>query len=330
MSLQFAYGNGVLVLPAAVIPHLHRATKRDVAVLMALALEPALQTDTENAKARAAAALSLSLGEVETAIGFWRGTGVLSVCEQEGQASVQTAVPAATAPAAAAGDRTVPKVVSDRGLPVYSTEELAGVLEHRQGLSALINECQRVMGKVFNTREIGMIAGLRDYLELGEDYIILLLSHCARMEKKSMRYVEKMAISLHDEGVTKAADLEERLQRIEVMSGAIGKIRTMFGLNSRALSTKETGMVEKWLCTMKYEEDVLQAAYEVMINAIGDASIPYANSILERWYAAGYRTLEDVEQAIAAYRQQKNNAQGSFDVDDFFEAALKRSYGEIK
>lgn len=325
MSLQFVYGNGVLVLPAAVVPHLHRATKKDVSVLMALALEPTLMTDMEHARSHVAAALSLSTGEVEAAIGFWRGVGVLTACEQEGAVDPVQAVPAVQVE-----EKTAPKVVADGGLPVYSTEELAGVLERRQGLSALIDECQRVMGKVFNTREINLIAGLRDYLELEEEYIILLLSHCVRMEKKSLRYVEKMAISLHDEGVTAASDLEERLQRIEIMSSAIGRIRTMFGLNSRALTAKEKGMVEAWLCSMRYDDDVLRAAYEVTVNAIGKASIPYTNSVLERWYAAGYRTLEDVERAIVAYKQEKNNARGSFDVDDFFEAALKRSYGEIK
>lgn len=325
MSLQFVYGNGVLVLPAAVLPHLHRATKKDLAVLMALACEPTLGTDEEGAKARVAATLSVSIGEVEAAIGFWRGANVLSACEQAAQASVQ-AVPAQ--PPRAEEKKETPKVVADGGLPAYSTEELAGVLERRAGLSALIDECQRVMGKVFNTREISLIAGMRDYLELEEEYIVLLLSHCVRMEKKSLRYVEKMAISLHDEGVTNATDLEERLHRIETMSGAIGKIRTLFGLNSRALTAKEKGMVESWLCSMQYGDEVLKAAYEVTVNAIGKASIPYANSILERWYAAGYRTLADVEQAIAAYKQQKTNGQGSFNVDDFFEAALKRSYGD--
>ena len=326
MSLQFVYGNGVLALPAAVLPHCSRATKKDLAVLMALACDPLLGADTEGAKGRAAAALSVSMGDVEAAIGFWRGAGILA----DADAAATPVQPVQAVQPVQTGEKEVPKVVADGGLPAYSTEELAGVLERRQGLSALIDECQRVMGKVFNTREIGMIAGLRDYLELTEEYIILLLSHCVRMEKKSMRYVEKMAISLHDEGVTEASDLEERLQRIEVMSSAIGKIRTMFGLSSRALTAKEKGMVENWLCVMKYEDDVLRAAYEVMVNAIGKASIPYANSILERWHAAGYRTLADVEQAIAAYRQQKTNAQGSFDVDDFFEAALKRSYGDIK
>ena len=118
------------------------------------------------------------------------------------------------------------------------------------------------------------------------------------------------------------------MHRIEMMASAIGKIRTMFGLSSRALTTKEKDMVEKWLLTMKYDDSVLKMAYEMTVDAIGKASIPYANSILERWHAEGYHTVEEIERAIAEYRRQKDGDKSSFNADDFWEAALKRSYGE--
>ena len=110
------------------------------------------------------------------------------------------------------------------------------------------------------------------------------------------------------------------------MASATGKIRAMFGLSSRALTAKERGMIEGWICHMQYADDVIELAYEITVNAINKASIPYANTILERWYAEGYKTLEDVQNAIADYRRKKTNDAASFDVDDFFEAALKRSY----
>ncbi len=329
MKVRFTYGNGVLTLPAAVMQHIDKATKRDIRVLLALAAEPMACVDLAVARARVAAALSVSEGEVEGALGFWRGTGILTVTETESEpctatADVQVPVTVTEAPAA----KPAPKVIADGGLPSYSTEELTGVLERRKGLSALIDECQRVMGKVFNTREINLIAGMLDYLEMSEEYILLLLSHCVRMEKKSIRYVEKMALSLHDEGVVEASDLEERLQHIEMMAGSVGKIRKMFGASSRALTTKEKRMVEKWICTMKYSDEIIQMAYEITVDATGDASFPYANSILERWFAEGYRTVEDINNALTEYRRKKNNPNSSFDVDEFFEAALKRTYGD--
>ena len=238
---------------------------------------------------------------------------------------MQSAVSAADTQQAAA-----PVVLSDKGLPVYSRQELAGILERRRDLAHLVDDCQQAFGKIFNTNEIGIIAGLADYLGLDGEYILLLLTHCRNMEKKSLRYVEKMAITLHDEGIHDARDLEQRLHRIEVMADATGRVRALFGITSRALTSKEKAVLENWICHMQYGEEMLRRAYEMTVDAIGKASIPYANKILERWYADGYRTVQDVERALSDYKRKKAGDGTSFDVDEFFEAALKRTYGDGK
>lgn len=314
MTLHFTYGTGVLNLPSAVLSHIDRAGKRELRVLLALAAK--LPADDATLAAAVSDATGLSPAEVDSAIAFWRGTGVL-LTEESAQAT-------APAPQPARAER---KPLPDKGLPSYSTDELSRVLESRREFASLVDACQQTFGKIFNAAEVGIIAGMVDYLGVDGEYVLLLLSHCVRMEKKSLRYAEKTAISLYDEGVTDAAALEERLNRIELLNTAVGQIRTMFGVGSRALSTKEKRMVEQWVCVMQYGMDVLQLAYEATVDAIHEPSFAYANTILERWHAAGYRTTEDVERALAEYRRAKAGG-SSFDVDDFFEAALKKTYGE--
>ena len=319
MKLRFTYGNGAVVLPAAVLAYIGRAGERELRVLLSLAADPMAAIDLDVAAEAAAARLSLSRRELDAALAFWRGTGLVAI--EEGEA---LAMPAASGATPAAPQ---PRVIADKGLPAYSTDELNEILARRSELSALVDECGAIFGKILNPSEVKIIAGLLDYLGLEGEYILLLMTHCARIEKKSLRYLEKIAISLHDEGILAAADLEEHLHRKEALEGAVGRIRTMFGVRSRALTSKEKKMLENWICVMQYDDAVLTRAYEITVDSIGEASFPYANSILERWYAAGYRTIEDVESAIAEYRKKKNNAASSFDVDDFFEAALKRTYG---
>ena len=308
------------MLPVQVVQHVDKANKKDIKILLSLAAEPMARLDLAAACRSVAQRLSLTESEVDAAIAFWRGAGVISVLD-EGETAL-----AAPTPSEEKQTEAAPRVIADGGLPAYSSTELSGLLERRRELASLVDECQRVFGKIFNTHEVSQIAGMVDYLGFDGDYILSLLSHCVRMEKRSLRYAEKMALTLHDEGITECAVLEERLHRIELMATSIGKIRTMFGLSARALTTKEKRMVERWVCQMQYSDDVLRLAYETTVNAINEASIPYANTILERWYAEGYRTMADVEKALAEYRRKKT--EGSFDVDDFFEAALKRTYGE--
>ena len=308
--MQFVYGTRVSVLPHAVCAHLDKATKKDIRILLELAANAGADSAT------LAKAAGVSASEVDASLAFWRGTGVLTV-----DGEVAQNAPATT-------EAVAVKVVADKGLPSYSMDELSEVLSRRTELAQLVNDAQQAFGKVFNTAEIAIVAGLVDYLGLDEEYVLLLLTHCRNMEKKSLRYVEKMAISLHDEGIHNAADLEQRLHNIEIMAKESGKVRAMYGITSRALTTKEKTMIEKWICVMHYDEEMLRRAYEITVDSTTKPSIPYANSILERWYAEGYRTLADVDAALADYKRKKAGDGSSFDVDEFFEAALKRTYGE--
>ncbi len=322
MKLEFIYGTGVLVLPASVNTCAAQATAADWRVLCAFAADTALCEDCAKSTAAIAAQLSLPEAAVSASLAFWRGAGVLaeaavSASKQGGARAVATPSPAAK----------TAKPIPDKGLPTYSSEELADIAEGNKDFAALIGACQQTFGKIFNTAEVGIIAGLTDFLGLEGDYILLLLSHCVRMEKKSLRYAEKTALSLYDDGVTDATSLEERLQRIETMATATGKIRTMFGMASRAFTSKEKAMIEKWVCVMKYDMEVLKLAYDSTVNAIGKASVSYTNTILERWYAEGYKNAEDVTRAMEEYRRRKMGG-SSFDADDFFNAALKNTYGE--
>jgi len=79
---------------------------------------------------------------------------------------------------------------------------------------------------------------------------------------------------------------------------------------------------------MKYDTEVIRLAYEATVNAIGKASISYTNTILERWFAEGYKTVEDVTAAMEEYRRKKLGG-SSFDADEVLNAMLKKTYGEV-
>ncbi len=314
--LDFVFGNHVLVLPRAALTAGANATATDWRVLCAFAASPEYCAD-ENGAFSVARELSLSESEVQASLAFWRGAGVIVQAKSDTKAEPKMPPPTKTA-------RSLP----DKGLPTYTTEELAEIVGGNKDFAALIGACQQTFGKIFNTAEVNIIAGLIDYLGLEGDYILLLLSHCVRMEKKSLRYAEKTALSLYDDGVTSASALEERLQRIETMASATGKIRAMFGLASRAFTSKEKAMIEKWVCVMKYDTEVLRLAYDTTVNAIGKPSLSYANTILERWFAEGYKTVEDVTNAMEEYRRKKLGG-SSFDADEVLSAMLKKTYGEV-
>lgn len=337
MEWKWNYGQGVLVLPSTV-PEAD-ATPEQLRVLLWLASDPTLFAKPAQL-ARLAGADRDEIGEI---LDFWQSVGVLSdgkeVQESKKAQRKPTDKPAKSATAKPMADTkpaTEAKPAAEAKpaflaradeLPNYSTAELSDLLEKSQSLRMLVNEAQNIWGKVFNPYEAQLLVGLSDYLRLDNEYILLLLAHSKRIGKKSLREVERYALRLVDDGVTDAAALEEFVKRTEARRTLQGKIRAMFGLGSRSFTAKENAMLDNWI-SYGYGEDIIRRAYEITVGAINEPSLPYANSILERWHSEGLTTAAQIDAKLDAEREKKGQAvmTGSFDTDDFFEAALKRSY----
>lgn len=315
MKIQWNFGGRVLTLPSAVAEV--EASPRQLRLLFLLASG----VDTIPALA---AAMEGTATETEEILAFWQAAGVLQT---------DLALPAVKnepAPAKPAHK----KLARADEIPTYSLAELNAMMERRRSLRTMIDEAQQILGKMLNTYEINILLGMVDYLELDEDYILLLLAHCVRIDKRGLRMIERYAISLIDRGITTASALEEQLQLIEIQYALEGKVRKIFGLKSRSLTAKEQKLIASW-AGFGYGEDVIRRAYEITVDTIHEPSMQYANAILDRWHANGLKTLEEIEAALENERREKEKAAGSsgadfktFDPDAAFEAALRRSYGK--
>jgi DnaD/phage-associated family protein len=334
MKITPVYENQVFVVPQAkVCRALATATREELAVLLSVLAEPVFTPSDR------ASALNLTEKTFLDALAAWQRQGVLSITET-GEAPRKEEAKAPETSASPTEGRVAAKksLHSRRELPHYAAGDAAEYLERNADIKGLIDCCQNISGDMFSTAETEIVIGMHDYLALSPEYIMLLFAHAKKLGKRSVRYVETLAIRFFDEGVTGYSELEERLQNIEKVDTAEQYIRKLFGLSSRALIAKEKAMVEKWILTMHYDRPVIEKAYEVTINNTGKPSISYANAVLENWYKAGLATREEVEASIEEYQKNKESEKTgekrpdgtSFDTDEFFEAALRRSYEGVE
>ena len=329
MKYKINYGSRVAVIPESAIEALGRAGANDLKVLIALCA----QNGAVDAKKLSKAA-SCGEDEVRESLSFWRGTGVIEAIDGKESAKANYTEEKEEDSGSAEENKAEEKVATPakklRGadeLPKYTSDQLADILEERQETAALIDECQRIMGKVFNLKEINVLMGLVDYLQLDCEYIMMLLTYCVSIGKKTLHYAEKLAFALYDEGITQGEQLAEELRRREASASAEGKIRSLFCIGERAFTTKEKKFISAWINDMGYSIEIIEKAYEVTADATGKGSFAYANSILERWNAAGLRTLSEIEESYKSGEGVSKPTTGSFDTDSFFEAAVKRSLG---
>ena len=331
--MKFNYQQEVLVIPASVLTAGADATQ--LRVLLWLASDTTLLRKTR----QLAKLADCDADAARAAIAFWQRAGVIAqeagedsvpaMASAEADSSVAVETAEKSAEVGQGGKSAEKRTHLRRAdeLPAYTSEELGDLLESRASLRVLVDEAQRTMGKMFNTMEMNILVGMLDYLGMQEESILLLLAHCVRIGKDSMRAVEKYAISLVDRGIREPAALEEEIRVLEELHSFEGEVRKLFGMGKRALTTREKKMLRAWT-ELGYGIEAVQLAYEVTVHATKEPSVPYTNAILERWNAEGLHTEEEIRRSLEKpkKRVKEPTLGNSFDTDDFFEAALKRSF----
>ena len=330
MKIELNYGRRVSVIPASAFDKLESATKIDIKILFALS-GAVSGIDPDNATVdEIAEKLGIMSKQVEASIDFWQSAGVISVVGLEATEEAK-----ATKPEKKKEDKKEGRTIVRRSdeLPSYTTEEISAILEKRKETSYLLDECQQEFGKIFSTRDLNVIVGMLDYLGVDIGYVVALLKYCNKIGKRSTSYAEKLAFNFVEEGIDTTEALKIKLSELEALHDNESTVRKLFGMKGRALTAKEKKCIGLWFGKFGYDKEIVSRAYEITVEAINEPSVSYAHAILERWYGDGIKTLEDVQSSIEARRAEKakeTDGMSSFDTDDFFEAALKRSYGDNK
>ncbi len=322
MSIKVQYGTGAITLPAKAFDC--NAGLSELRVLMLICQNPALAAGYPEGIEEMARMAGCATGAFREAVSFWKGTGILDT-------DAETSAPVRTVKA----DRAL---IRDT-VPEYSGEELAALVEKGDGsIRSLIDECQEILGKMFNRTEVEKLVALSDYLRLEKEYILLLAHHCVRQNKKSVAYIVRTAYALFNDGIDDYPKLEAYIKYKEKYLSVIGRLRRLFGIGERELTKKESGFIKQWIEDFNLPLEVIQIAYQITVDTIKELSFDYMGKILQSWYEQGALTPEAVNQLLqerkAKKEAEKAEASGddfsSFRTDEFFEAALKRSYEAMK
>ena len=328
MNYKFIENCNMFTLPRdALLNKLGQASETEVKVLLYAAAAAVDGSFDENEVQRLS---GIDLTDVKNALQFWRGADVICLSNAQQPVTVRSDYTETT-------EKKPQKLKAERTHPVYSGEEISALTEKNTELLWLIEECEKITGKsLFNMHERNKIVAMYDYYGLSAEYILSVFNYCKKTygtgSRLTVPYVEKTLFHIYDDGIDTDEKLRDYFKRKEAFAAVEGHVRRLFGLGTRKLTKKEEGIVSKWIELYKYPWDMIEYAYELTVNSTGEASLPYAGKIMDNWFKAGYSTLEQAKEAEFTYKKKKENekqSDSSFDNDEFFEAALKRSYENL-
>ncbi len=322
-DIKIKDGEELLSLPKErVLDILSDASEDELKTLIAIAA----CTDDEEARALC----GLDEDEFNSALAYLRGARLI------GKASKAKRPPSKkeekqknTAPSVSEDTKDIS---CDNTLPEYSSDDIARLTSSDRVLGSILDEAQQVFGKVFNQVEMNYILAMRDHLGLDGEYILMLLQYF-RAEGRPLCYAVRVADELVKKGISEPEALEEYIRRRDSFKGMEGKYRDLFGIGSRKLTAYEEKYFHMWGTEMKIPFDLVRLAFDRTVEKKGNPQKSYINGILTKWHEKGLKSESDVienekqgKPANAAVSSGK--VADSFDVNEFFDAALERTYGK--
>ncbi|MBQ8840489.1 MAG: DnaD domain protein [Clostridia bacterium] len=311
MKIEIKYQGSILNLPASVTEHLKDAGERELKVILGILGYIGSLSAFERCIPLMADNLELSIEDIKSALAFWHKAGVIHVEGLDGDMAKAIEIESA----------------EKNSVPTYTGKQIEAFVRENKDIGTLFKSCQGVLGKEFNTHDYNAVLFLKSYYKFSDEYILLLLAHCVECEKPTWAYIRKTARTLYDEGIDTYERLEEHFAARKNKRSLEYKLRKLFGIGERELSQKEKQYFEK-IDSLKVKLDIIKRAYEVSVDNTGAPSLAYTVKVVDNWLASGVRSLEDAERLLESRKNSKLQM-SSFDTNDFFESAVKRSAEKI-
>ena len=188
-----------------------------------------------------------------------------------------------------------------------------------------------------STEELKILLSIYRYLGLPGEVISILVNYCIQRQRSrgisrmpSLRSIEKEAYYWADHGIDTMEQAAVYMQNQLLRQSQLGKIRELFGITGRRLTTGEENYILTWL-SWGFGEQEIGLAYEKTCMATGGLKWPYCNSILRSWHEQGFTTLSQIEsgdrapqRSYAGAKLSQGVQQHNDTLSDFQLAAIDR------
>lgn len=163
----------------------------------------------------------------------------------------------------------------------------------------LLRAAQSYLKNTLRPSDCERIAYWYILFESSADIIEYLIEYCVDLGKDNFRYMEKVALNWHEQGLKTLAEVKQYSKGYLPAYRAVAK---GMGLKDRNLNSSDSELLKKWVGTYHFSADIIQYACEQTIQAIHSPSLEYADKKLEDWYQKGFTTLEQAKQAEQSFR----------------------------
>ena len=252
--------------------------------------------------------------DILRALRYWKSEGLLDYLDD----TPDDPSPKSTAPspAASSGLHDVQSGYMSSSIPADSVSDSAALAsttniqqyrsrKERAEFKELLFVAEQYLGKTLSATDIDQITYFYDTLNMSAELIEYLIEYCVENGHKSMHYINKVALSWHEENIT-------TVNLAKTSSFLYNKncycVLNAYGIKGRGPAASEIAYIRKWSEEYGFALEVILEACDRTMNSIHQPSFDYTDSILKRWKDKNVRQLKDIDAVDADYRKEKERA----------------------
>lgn len=252
--------------------------------------------------------------DILRALRYWKSEGLLDYLDD----TPDDPSPKSTAPspAASSGLHDVQSGYMTSSIPADSVSDSAALAsttniqqyrsrKERAEFKELLFVAEQYLGKTLSATDIDQITYFYDTLNMSAELIEYLIEYCVENGHKSMHYINKVALSWHEENIT-------TVNLAKTSSFLYNKncycVLNAYGIKGRGPAASEIAYIRKWSEEYGFALEVILEACDRTMNSIHQPSFDYTDSILKRWKDKNVRQLKDIDAVDADYRKEKERA----------------------
>lgn len=189
----------------------------------------------------------------------------------------------------------------------YSKDQL-DKFNSQADIKELLFITKEYFGRPLSVTETNSILYIYDTLKFPAPLIEYLVEYCIDKGHKSMKYIEKVAVAWHEDGISDVSDA--KIRTASFSDSDQEALRKAFGITGRSLGQEELRYIKKWKNELGFDMDIILIAADRCLITTGNASFKYVDKTLENWKKLNIKTTEDI--ALADKAHKSTNKRSSY------------------
>lgn len=223
--------------------------------------------------------------------------------------SQDTAIPSVTASGASSDSQAAEVNAEASTTPFFSLERM-NEFQNREDIKTLIYMSEQLMARPLGLSDITTLLYIHESLHFSVDLMEYLIEYCVNNDHRSMKYIEKVALSWSMDNITTVD--EARLQSVSGNYRAeCYSVLKALGVTGRSIVASDIEFVTKWIEEYGFNLDMILAACRKTILAISSPSMGYTDSILRRWKEEGISTQSQIESSDKTFKAGKASSKAA-------------------